>query len=133
MPNDCIYREEQINNAIFEHDKSRIRTTVTNDETEPVSVQTVMSIPELLELAHSAGMVEGESYDEINGGRNGDDFWILEFLNEGISQFQVLMTLIYPGSFSIKKRPSQFPMLQEDGDFLLLESGDKLLVQGLIP
>lgn len=131
--NDCIYREEQINNAIFEHDKSRIRTVVTNDETEPVSVQTVMSIPELLELAHSAGIIEGESYDEIDGGRFGNDYWILEFLNEDVSQFQVLINLRYPDSFSVKKRPSEFPMLQENGDFLLQENGDKLLVQGLIP
>jgi len=130
---DKIFREEQIQNSVYEHPQKRLRVGITNDESEPVPSQTVMSIPELLKLVASSGMVGIDTYDEVCGGRLLDGAWVLEFLENDISQFQVFIELVYPSSFKILKRPSEFPMLQENGDFLLQENGDKLLVQGLIP
>ena len=131
--NDEIFREEQINNSIYEHDRRRIRVNVTNNSDDPIPVAPAISIAELLQIAISSGIIAGESYDEVVGGDGSDTHWLLEFLFEEISQFQVLIDLNYPLNFKVKKRPSQFPMLQENGDFLLQENGDKILVQGLIP
>ena len=131
---DCFFREEQIQNNVYEDDEKRIRVKLANNIDEPVPVATVITVSEIFEFVHSTGLLAGESYNEICYGIGESGESIFEFIDDDISQFQVVAT-INPerDSFKIKKRPSEFPLLQENGDFLLLENGDNILIQGLVP
>lgn len=130
---DCFFREEQIQNAVYEDDKKRLRVKVAQDIDEPIPVATVITLSEIFEFVHSSGITDGESFDEICHGILESGEYVFEFLDEDISQFQVLATISGPNSFKVKKRASEFPLLQENGDFLLQENGDNILIQGLVP
>lgn len=117
-----IYESSQI----AEEKKDRVRTS---------SFQTGRNIalPDLFQIAHSCGLIECGTFDQVEYGIGPTGDSLLTYSLAGLTQFQVDIDFISQTSFNIFKRPAEFPLLQENGDFLLQENGDKLLVQGLIP
>jgi len=115
-----------------------LKTKPTNSIETPLFTNQVfkgtnISVAALFELVGTNGFLDGETYDEIDFGVNSQQLNILTFVNVGINQFQITINLISENQFTIKKRAAEFPMLQENGDFMLLETGDKILIEGLVP
>lgn len=128
---------EELERAVMALDSNlRPAKRVYAEYSSPLNVsvrQKDITVSELLGLTNSMGLIAGESFDLIeygliNGGKS-----LLTYSLSGISQFQIIIDLANPASFSILKRPAQFDMLKEDGFRLLTEAGDKILIQGLVP
>jgi len=92
-----------------------------------------IGLNELLRVASSSGLVDSGLFDKVVYGKIDEVRHILEYSLSDICQFQIVLTYTSTSSWQVLKRPCEFPMLQEDGFYLLQENGDQLLVQGLVP
>jgi len=92
-----------------------------------------ITIPLLLNIIHSSGYLDGENIDKEEFGILSPNVYIVEFSFLDIAQFQILFEITSASTYYIIKRPAESIMLQEDDFNILLETGDNLLIQGLVP
>jgi hypothetical protein len=131
-----INHDSRETESFFKTENDKIARRIGNDKDAPLHTYRVKSdinLIDLFGLASSSGLLEGESYDLIEYGVFDGDCNILTYSLDEISQFQVVIKIFSLESFSIQKRPAEYFMLQESGDNILLESGDNLKTQGLVP
>lgn len=110
-----------------------VESPVRPDESAIETIRTNVRPYDIFSLITDSGLLAGESYNEIDFGLNGNGIYLLTYINNDISQFQITIEIFNPTSFRLIKRPAQFAMLQENEDFILQENGDKLLIEGLVP
>lgn len=90
------------------------------------------NLEDIVAMTRSSGFHVNEQYDTIVSGIVDGDTKILEYSLDSICQFQMLIEK-NGTEFVIIKRACEFFLLQENGNFLLQETGDKIKIAGLIP
>ena len=90
-----------------------------------------MTFADVVKLSTYLGYHEGESYDESTYVNDGQNFIIFKLA--GIEQFYLQIEYTNETDWSIKKVVPVGFLLQENGDKILQETNDAILVEGLIP
>ena len=86
----------------------------------------------VIAMTRSAGFHDGEVYDTLIYTDVSETVKTLEFQNEGLCRFIITATLT-GNDYTLSKALCTGFLLQENGDYLLQETGDKIIISGFIP